>query len=432
MGLRHLALIAIFPIVIVQILRKPHVGVYVFTAMTLIRVHELAWGFEQLRLLLVVSLVTLLSWIARAGEYRGRPVGRSGPLVLLLVFLAFTTLSSAFALGTPHGVEVALERTGKLGKIVLFLLLMQKMLDDFGKVHAFVLVWIAGTVFLAGWGAQQHFLGNDRLDRVGGGDTNGSNELGALFVLMLPVVLELALTEDRRLRRWALFGIMPLLCVVIAFTGSRAAFLGFLVGGALVFVMSQERKKILKLAVPLAPVIVILSIAYFSMRVETIQNYQYDWSAVSRLYFWRAATRMAAAHPAMGVGPGNFPLCCARFGSPEIGRDCHSTYFTMLAETGVAGFALWLAVIFLGWRGLARLRKVPGGHPERVKIRALAVGLEAGLLAFLVTGVFNSFGYYEYLYWPVVLGQCLLSTVDGVPEEKEEAPIAARAFARAR
>jgi probable O-glycosylation ligase (exosortase A-associated) len=417
MGLRHLALFAIFPIIVVQIFRRPHFGVYVFCAMTLIRVHELAWGFAQFRLLLVVSLVTLVAWLLRAGDYEGTPVGRSPRLLLLAVFLGFATLSAAFAVGTPDGASIALERAGKLGKIVLFLLLMQKMLDDFVKVRTFTFVWIVGTVFLALWGAQQHHLGNDRLDQVGGGDTNGSNELGALFVLILPIVLQLALIEEWRLRRWALFGIMPLLCVVIAFTGSRAAFLGFLVGGALLFLMTQQRKKLVKLALPLVPVIVVLSIAYFSQRVTTIQNYDQDWSAVSRLYFWRAAARMAAAHPAMGVGPANFPLCCAAFGSPEAGRDCHSTYFTMLAEVGIPGFLLWVTIVFGGARALDRLRKIEGENPERVQIRALAVGLEAGLLSFLFTGFFNSFGYYEYLYWPIVLAQCLTWFARTVPEE---------------
>jgi O-antigen ligase len=287
-------------------------------------------------------------------------------------------------------------------------------------VNRFALVWIAGTVFLAAWGSQQHFLGNERLDQVGGGDTNGSNELGALFVLVLPVTLQLALVEERRLTRWVLFLVVPLFCVAIAFTGSRAAFLGFVVGGGLLFVISGQRRQVVKLALPLVPVIAVLSVWYFSKSVERIQTADQDWSAQSRLWFWAAAWRMVQAHPALGVGPGNYPLCCAAYGSPEAMRDCHSTYFTQLSETGFPAFCLWVATVGIALAAIDRARRIPGGAPERVRVRALAAGLEAGLVAFLITGAFNSFGYYEYLYWPMILGQCLAEYAERTPEEVDD------------
>jgi hypothetical protein len=174
---------------------------------------------------------------------------------------------------------------------------------------------------------------------VGGGDTNGSNELGALFVLMLPVVLELGFAEERPLLKWGLLGLVPLYVAVIAFTGSRSAFIALVIAMGILLLRSANRGRL----------------------------------------------------------PGNYPLVAHEYGSPEVGRDCHSTYFTMLSEVGPAAFAVWRAGIVAGLVALDGLRRSPGNHPEIRTARALAMGFEAGLIAFLVDGAFHSFGYFEYL-----------------------------------
>lgn len=114
-----------------------------------------------------------------------------------------------------------------------------------------------------------------------------------------------------------------------------------------------------------------------------------------RLDLWRAALRMAAARPLLGVGPDNFRLVYGFYAGlktwdPNI--HANNLYLEWLAGTGGLGLLvfLWLNGLIL-WRSWQGLRPQPGRSHQAV-IWRLAVF--AGLMAWFVHGLLDSF--YEF------------------------------------
>lgn len=100
-----------------------------------------------------------------------------------------------------------------------------------------------------------------------------------------------------------------------------------------------------------------------------------NFAVVERLAHWQAGAEMAAAHPWLGVGLGNYAAAYPRYRLlrwPLALGHAHNFYLNMAAETGLPGMlifvALLLAAALQAWRALGATR---GWQ------RALALGLLA-------------------------------------------------------
>lgn len=118
-----------------------------------------------------------------------------------------------------------------------------------------------------------------------------------------------------------------------------------------------------------------------------------------RLDLWRAALRMAAARPLLGVGPDNFRLVYGLYAGlktwdPNI--HANNLYLEWLAGTGGLGWLafLWLngAILWRSWLSLRRGRQAQPGRDADAMLWRLAIF--AGLMTWFVHGLLDSF--YEF------------------------------------
>jgi hypothetical protein len=105
----------------------------------------------------------------------------------------------------------------------------------------------------------------------------------------------------------------------------------------------------------------------------------------SRYQFWSVAVDENSAKPLTGTGSGTFEYWWARDGDGSGSvRDAHSLYMQTLAELGIVGLvllvALLLAILVGGGRNVLRSRR-----PERTTLAAAL----AGCLAFCLTAAFD-------------------------------------------
>jgi hypothetical protein len=77
-----------------------------------------------------------------------------------------------------------------------------------------------------------------------------------------------------------------------------------------------------------------------------------DTSNAGRLGYWRAGISMWRDHPWVGVGLGRFPdrseeyaVTTTEVGDAEKSFDAHNTFVSLLAETGIVGFAGFLVML---------------------------------------------------------------------------------------
>jgi hypothetical protein len=111
---------------------------------------------------------------------------------------------------------------------------------------------------------------------------------------------------------------------------------------------------------------------------------------VGRTTLWRAALRMFAAHPILGVGPDNFrrsygPYAGVANADPRV--HSNNMYLEALACSGVAGTVPFLWLI---WRARGAMRDGRRAADRTVPL-ALQSGLAAAALAMLVHGLVDSF-----------------------------------------
>ena len=118
-----------------------------------------------------------------------------------------------------------------------------------------------------------------------------------------------------------------------------------------------------------------------------------------------AAWRVFCDHPIIGVGPGQFASVYSvqYMNDPDIAlrriarnRRAHTLYFELMAETGLVGFTLFMAII--AWTLVRLWQRRRAWRQRDPELANLALACWLGLLCYLGTGVFLQLSFQRY-YW---------------------------------
>jgi hypothetical protein len=130
-------------------------------------------------------------------------------------------------------------------------------------------------------------------------------------------------------------------------------------------------------------------------RVLSHHSLRHATSGRSRLV--AVTTRVIRNHPLVGVGVGSQPLASHNEAKTRLGarKDAsHTTPLTVLAELGVVGFAVYLALLVVAARLLARV--------VREQNRALGFALAASFLVLVLHALFYSGFFEDPLTWGIL------------------------------
>ena len=271
-----------------------------------------------------------------------------------------------------------------------------------------------GTALLQTYGVETDFFS---LNRAPGGTLGNRNSIAHMAAFGLPIILLVSLRATSW-TRWLIAGIGAMLAAAtLVLTRSRA---GFLACGAVLVVLLT--------ALAVSPtlrrhgrtwlrVIVILVLAGAGIAAATlvpnalnwrsdnpylesltgVANYQ-EGSGRGRLVQYRQSLRMAAAHPVLGVGPGNWPVVYPDYAADrdpsldnsEPGMTSNpwpsSDWIAFISERGFA--ATLLLVLALAAMGIQAARQLVRGDDPDEALGATA--LLATLLAATVAGMFDA------------------------------------------
>jgi O-antigen ligase len=243
---------------------------------------------------------------------------------------------------------------------------------------------------------------------VGSGIYINSNDLAALTLLQLSVALSMFVGLKNKIPRVFFLGAAGLMLLVILLTQSRGVYLGTGVFFAIVIWQSRRKvRAILGLSIFAAMLVAVapsstferfqrLGETVFSDR-ETIVSADEEGSAAGRRDIYRLALQISGEHPLVGIGLGAYPLAneeYARYRDDIVGWssgrvDAHSTYLSAMAETGVPGLLLLLALFVTVLHSIRRVRvdiidSMPSSGAQ------LAI-LMAGYVGFLVAAVVGTY-----------------------------------------
>jgi putative inorganic carbon (hco3(-)) transporter len=148
-------------------------------------------------------------------------------------------------------------------------------------------------------------------------------------------------------------------------------------------------------------------------RMASIEHYEEDGSATSRLDFWRASLRIAEEHPLVGGGfnvtlwPNavNPLLLGTDIPRYTVGKATHSSHFQVLSEHGWVGYGLFFIIGAYSWFSCSWLMRHSRGRPDLAWANLLGRMSQAALLGYWVGGAFQSLAYLDE-YW------CILFILD--------------------
>jgi putative inorganic carbon (HCO3(-)) transporter len=215
------------------------------------------------------------------------------------------------------------------------------------------------------------------------------------------------------------YGGIAFLAIVTAIgTYERSALVGMVILGFYMFIRSRRKLLFGSLIACAAVAVIILSAKSWNARVSTIDQYNTESSALTRLLMWQWTLGFAASHPfgggfdAYGTSVIMMPPDDGHPGGyVQTGRAYHSIYFEVLGDLGYPGLIMFLVVIGSSLFSLLRLSRKCRKIPDLVWVADMSDAVQSGMLVFLTSGAFVGLAFQPPLWYFVAMGVCLRAHV---------------------
>jgi probable O-glycosylation ligase (exosortase A-associated) len=189
----------------------------------------------------------------------------------------------------------------------------------------------------------------------------------------------------------------------IASLGSYSRGAALAMAGMLGFLWLKSRQKI-KLGLVLlvlAPLALVFMPEQWHARIDTINTYQTDASAMGRINAWWMAFNLANDRPFFGGGFDIYDrYVFSRYAPvPDDVHAAHSIYFQILGEHGWVGFGIYMLLGWLTWRDGSAVIKLTRDLPEMQWATEMVRMIQVSLMGFFVGGAFLSLAYFDVPYY---------------------------------
>jgi len=375
-------------------------------------------------------------------EYVRPPEPMKIPLIIsVLLFAGWMTLSrktwspqatcfllllSVMAVTGPFATNSYAAWWGFVGMTVELLFIcipMMHFVSSMRKLSIFINAWVALGAYLALYGIVHGGQGP-------GGHVGDENDLALALNMIIPYAYMSLFSAAGVVQKTFLLSAFGVMVAAVVATFSRGGFLGLL--SLLLYCLLVSPRK--KVAMALGSVLIVGALLYapsaYWNRVATILDEASDTAAGTgalRREYWAIARQMFYDNPIFGVGVGNFPWNVslyessdqmAQVGRSYAGQAVHSLYFSILAELGLAGALIFLALAQYNIRDTrlvmaqcaiwGRRRRPSQGTPSPAadspigrnvnKARCYAHAVGASMVGYLVSGIFLSVFSYPH-FW---------------------------------
>lgn len=399
------------------ILKRPTLGLLMFTWLSLMNPHRLAYGaafnFPFAALVAAVTLVGLT-----VGKER-KSLPMTSVVVLLLLFMAWMTLTTLTASEPAR----AWGEWSRVMKTLFMVLVTIAAINTEKDIKLFA--WTVG-LSLGFYGAKGGLftLMSGGSSRVMGPDAtyiSDNNDLALALLATVPLIWFLQLQTTKKWLRLSLIGLAVLTLVSVLGSYSRGALLG---AGAMLFLLWLKSRSKLQtglMLLLLIPLILSIMPAEWFDRMGTLNNVKSDSSAMGRINAWHFAFNLALDN----VLGGGFLTFTARMFAlyapdPQDLHAPHSIYFQVLGEQGFIGLTIFLSILVSAWRTGSRVIKLCQGKAEQKWALDLAAMCQVSLVGYAVGGAFLSLAYFDLLY-DIILIVVILQKVLMLSANKEKA-----------
>ena len=375
---------------------RPTIGVFLWTWVSVMNPHRLAYGFAyDFSFAQLIAIATLLG-LFFSREPKRLPMT---PVTVVLFFLVlWMNVTTFFAIDTDQSL-VMWER---VMKIQLMVFVSLALLNSKQQIHLFVWI-IAGSVAFFGVKGGIFTLreeGEARVFGPSGSFIEENNALALATIMTIPLLYFLSTRVTKTWARWGFVAVIALCGLSALGSYSRGGLVAL--GAMMVFFWwnSRHRFGVALVIALLVPIAVGFMPEKWMERMQSIQTYQEDESAMGRINAWTTAINLANDRPLVG---GGFDVDTRRVfdryaPDPTIVRAAHSIYFQMLGEHGYVGLGLFLLLWILVWRDASWIARETRSRADLRWAFDLARMVQVSLVGYFVGGAFLSLAHYDVPY----------------------------------
>lgn len=424
--MRAFLLLAIIVLLAIVAVIRPKIGVYSVVWFSLMRPDVWAWAANSYPYALILEVGTLIGSVQYMHQQSGALL-RSPIFRMLAILQIPLALSVVLALHPSLCYEAYRWYAGCVVSAVLIALLIQTEKD-----FRYLLVIAALSIGYLGarFGLYGLIHGGVRYSSGYGGSLGDNNTMALALSMGVPLGWYAKDLIGNVFVRLSLIGSVFLTIGAIVFTHSRGGALS-LAAAFLVILIHSRRRLILiaALAILTGPSLYLVRDSYFD-RMSTlngVQTAKKDESIMDRVETARAARRMWADYPLIGVGFGNLNQRALwyRYVDTKVAGNfplvIHNTYLQMLVDSGTFALLAYLMLLFgtiiLLERSTLRLRRLES------PLQLCPLGIEAALVAFAVGSTFLSRITFDFAYFLLMMGAAWLIVepehIESLREQRE-------------
>jgi len=326
---------------------------------------------------------------------------------LLLFFFNMLMLTTLAVDPVTHEANIT-----AFAKLIILYYLIVKIINTKKRYKLFIWLQLWGNYFLGWLAYSEGDIVAGRLEGIGGPGMNTSNTLSSHILLFFPILGNLLLLGNK----WEKLAVIistPFIGNALVQCNSRGAFLGV---GAMIVLSIFMTHKLIKNKMLIGIMIGLILFACLGLekvmtRMETIQSYEEEGSAMGRVESWMRAIEMVKTYP-LGKGGGGWKYYSPIY-IPEIveaydgePRSVHNTFLEAATDWGVQGLFLYLLFLCFTLLQLHKIRKIKETNDD-IFFYTESTAIEIGLIGFLISAIFGVRLYSESLYWYCALATAL-------------------------
>lgn len=387
-------------------LKRPYIGILVWSWLGYMNPHRLTYGFAYSMPFAYITALVLICSMMFSKETRKFPLNTLTAIwIFFILFMGITSLFAYFP-------EAATAYYLRIIKIQLVIFLGMMLITDMHKMINLIWVIVLSigyfsikgglfTVLTGGsytvWGPPESFIEDNNHFAIGG-------------LMIIPLMVFLYQNTSKKWLRKALIVSIILSIFTVLGSQSRGALLAIATVGGFYWLKSKDKMISGLFIITISAVLFSFMPESWYKRMDTIQTYDEDASALGRLNAWEYAFN-AANHNFLGMGLDSWSAETFYLYAPNPVdvHAAHSIYFSVLGDHGWIGLILFILIFFMAWRKLAWIIKQTDNDIESdsKSINRLARMLQVSLLAYLSGGAFLSLSYFD-LPWHLVSFAVLL------------------------
>lgn len=376
-------------------------GLFLFTFILYFRPYEqISFLSSFTSMAYFTALATLAVYFPAQLSLEGNLTTRPREVNLLLLFALTALLSIPLALNRGEAWDTFVE---PFSKAALMFLVIVNTVRTLRRLRWLMMLGVIVGCYLSVGALRDYHGGQTTVEgyRIAGSIGNlfqNPNDMAIHLVTVIPVVVAF-MFGARGLKKLLYAACLLLLVAGLMLTFSRGGTLGF-AGAAFVLAWKLGRRNrfaVMALFVVGALLMIVLAPGGFGLRMLSIFDSSLDpvGSSSARQELLKLSIITAIKHPLFGVGMNNFHIISIRE------AVTHNSYTQVAAELGMAAFAIYVMFIVTPLRRLARIERATLAAGRSSKFYYLSIGLQASLVAYMISSFFGAIAYHWYVYYLV-------------------------------